>query len=553
MIRKGYEVNKENLEALREVDRDTRVNILKDRLLLFMAYYTPDTIEYPFSDFHYEMEKDIFDLRDGVVKSVMWIAFRESAKTTLAKASILHDICYQDEEYINVDSFDGDNSERILVDIVRHLQNNPLIKADFGELYNEQISRKNSAQKKITNFVTNQILDSKGYPTKKIIRVSSYNTQEPVRGRLHNNRRPTKLLLDDFENKKTINSEAYTKAIKDHINEFKTGLDQRRGKILYIANYISDTANVQELINKAESQPQRFRYRIIPVIQNGEPRWPQKYVMNKEELAEGDKRIPLDIIKEDLHSMEDGDFEWNTEMMCDPTANSNSYFTRQMFVPVKWEDIGEHVTDIYITIDTPSPKEKGIVYDGDYCGICINYKTSDHWNFEIYRFRTSPSGLLDKIFMIYDKAKSKARYVKVAWEDTHFTRGLELALKEKKAELASDLIMYWLQSKSENKDNRIKSGLLHRYENGGIRHIYREGRNTCHQLESELLKFGRNPEYDDCMDASAYQHGFAKDIKYKAGYKISIDTVIKGNSVNIPVNNMKWNDVFDLISGKYKK
>ena len=46
-----------------------------------------------------------------------------------------------------------------------------------------------------------------------------------MRGRIHGHQRPDFLLLDDFETNKTKDSEAITKSVIAHIDEFKGGLD----------------------------------------------------------------------------------------------------------------------------------------------------------------------------------------------------------------------------------------------------------------------------------------------------------------------------------------
>src|ERR1700684_787172 len=103
---------------------------------LFFCYYFVDYIKYQFAPFHFEMFDDIAGLMSTKYREVLWLMFRESAKTSIAKGFLTWLICFGKRKYLNVDSFDKENSERILFDIVLELQTNARIKADFGELFN---------------------------------------------------------------------------------------------------------------------------------------------------------------------------------------------------------------------------------------------------------------------------------------------------------------------------------------------------------------------------------------------------------------------------------
>lgn len=78
---------------------------------LFFAYYLPEYIKYPFADFHFRMFADTQRLLKGDIRELAWIMFRESAKTSIAKALIVYLICTEQRRYINVDSYDKGNAE----------------------------------------------------------------------------------------------------------------------------------------------------------------------------------------------------------------------------------------------------------------------------------------------------------------------------------------------------------------------------------------------------------------------------------------------------------
>ena len=127
-----------------------------------MAYYMGHYITYPFSRFHYDWFQDVEDLLAGRITELALIAFRESIKSTLAIALVLRQICYEGNEYINVDSYDSVNAKRLLYDVVNELQTNTRIKDDFGEIYNTKRTADEVTQKSVKDFVTNPTRDEHG-------------------------------------------------------------------------------------------------------------------------------------------------------------------------------------------------------------------------------------------------------------------------------------------------------------------------------------------------------------------------------------------------------
>ena len=98
------------------------------------------------------------DLVVGKIKDAAWLAYRESAKTSIAKMALAWIIARQvvidtlrqsgddvsrwgERHYINVDSYDKSNAESILFDVVTELQTNQLLIEDFGHLYNQPRSK----------------------------------------------------------------------------------------------------------------------------------------------------------------------------------------------------------------------------------------------------------------------------------------------------------------------------------------------------------------------------------------------------------------------------
>ena len=221
------QINKQALNKVVTGTSDERKYLCEQDFSLFMAYYFLDYIKYSFAPFHFEMFQDLKDLMAGKYREVAWIMFRESAKTSIAKIFLVYLICYKKKRYINVDSFDKENSERILFDIVSTLQTNNRLIADFGQLYNAPREKDKATMKRVSNFVTNNE-----------IRVEAHSTQESIRGRLHKDQRPDFFLFDDIETNKTRDSKAYTEQVIKHLEEVLAGLSVD-ASVLYLGNYIT--------------------------------------------------------------------------------------------------------------------------------------------------------------------------------------------------------------------------------------------------------------------------------------------------------------------------
>ena len=179
--------------------------------LRFYTYYFYDTIAYAHAQTHLDVMEAMWlviqsspnlpekyrttiplTAQERQIDEILWIGFRELAKTSQMKAFLTYVLAYDLRRYPNVDAYDGANSERILFDIVFALQTNPRLKNDFGDLYNTQRTKDESDQKRITDFVTNKVEEDDGTEGGRI-RVEAHTTGTPVRGRQHNYKRPDML------------------------------------------------------------------------------------------------------------------------------------------------------------------------------------------------------------------------------------------------------------------------------------------------------------------------------------------------------------------------
>ncbi len=466
-------INKAALDRVINGTKEERLYLCRKDFSLFFCYYFCDYIKYPFAPYHYDMFQDVSKLVEGEYREVAWIMFRESAKTSFAKIFLAWLICYSQKRYINVDSFDKENSERTLFDIVVEFQTNERIRNDFGELYNTKRTSSEATQKRVSNFITNNG-----------VRVEAHSTQESVRGRIHGHQRPDFLLLDDFETNKTKDSKAYTEQVVKHIDEFKSGLDST-ASILYLGNYITEYGSVQSLITRAKTDG-RLKVRMVPVIINGAPSWPQKYALKDEpgKVSLEDKRKQL------------GSQVFSAEMMNEPIDELTQEFFKKNFKYKKLEDVLKLRTRKFATIDTALSKGA----ESDATGVTKNYVTEDNfWHLEATDYRFNSKGLIDLIFRLHDEG-----FEKIGIEATAYTEAIEPFFLEECRVRNKYPYVVPLKHGGVMKETRIR-GLIPRYEAGTIYHI--EGK--CEVLEEQLLKFPRGI-HDDVADSTQYQNKIAE-------------------------------------------
>ncbi len=289
----------------------------------FAYYFFTEYFTYKSAGFHWDFYEDCQKLSDGTLKEAAWIAFRESAKTSIAKIFITWCLLYGKKRYINYDSYDKSNSEAALFDIAVSLQTNKKILADFGQLYYPSRQKaadgdlKEAKIKRISNFIT----ENK-------VKVEAFSTQEPIRGRIYQSWRPDLVILDDIESAKTKDSYPTIIKIREHIDEMRAGIPEN-GAILYLGNYITEDgviAYVMDILKNRENAV----IRNIPVISEGKVAWEDKYTLTDEEAISKnkDRIVPFISLEAKRRDLTDRVFE--SEMMNNPAKAGDNIFNRSV-------------------------------------------------------------------------------------------------------------------------------------------------------------------------------------------------------------------------------
>lgn len=478
-------MTKEALKKMIEGTPAERKFLAEQSFGLFCVYYFKDYFKYALSPYHYDFFTDCHDLVDNKIREVAWIAFRESGKTSIAKLFVIWLIANNKRRYINVDSFDKENAERILFDVAFEMTNNKRLQADFGVLFSKERSINDIKQNRINNFVCQNG-----------VRVEAHSTQESVRGRLHLNQRPDCLILDDIETNKTKDSQAYTKQVADHISEAMAGMSPD-GFMLYLGNYITEYGNIENLFKRAENDP-KIRVRNIPVIIDGKPAWESKYALTDEEAKKTGK-VSIEDKQRQL-----GSLVFSYEMMNQPIDDNLAEFKKEYIQ--YGEPKGNCLT--FVTID-PAVSEKTYA---DYTGITINKVNEDNfWYVQSYRQRMNTKDLIDHIFYIQQTYKPEV----IGIEKTAFTIAIEPFLQDEMRKRNIYPYIKPLTHTISSKEARIRA-LIPRWES---KSIFLYGDNT--DLLQEMRVFPKG-QHDDTLDSFAMQ----EEIAYKPHRQQDLDEIL---------------------------
>lgn len=320
----------EVIEFITQSTRSERLHLFEQSFPYYCLYYFPEFFTYPLAGFHWDFFDDCEKLASGELEEAAWIAFRESAKSTIAKAFICWLICYKKKRYINWDSYDKANAEQALFDVAGFLRTNANLLRDFGNLYKKK-KKKNPEE---TDIDDPQMKRIGSFITENGVKVEAFSTQESTRGRSFAFRgkiyRPDQYINDDIETSKTKDSLPVTEKIIEHIDEARSGTGVT-ASTLYLGNYITEEGVIAHIMERLKDREGKV-IRMIPVVYpDGSIAWPGKYVMTKQEAFEKNQGKPRDewVVAIEKKREDLGDSVFETEMMNNPGKSGDYFFDRE--------------------------------------------------------------------------------------------------------------------------------------------------------------------------------------------------------------------------------
>lgn len=488
-VKQKDEMTKEALQKMIDGTPEERKFLAENSFGLFCIYYFKDYFKYSLAPYHYDFIKDIEDLDNGKIREVVWIGFRESAKTTFAQLATIWFLTFKKRTYINVDSYSSANSERSLFDIAYLLLNNKRYIADFGAIYSRERGLNEMKQNKVDNFTTTNGC-----------RIEASTTGIDVRGRKHFEHRPDFRWVDDFETHDTKDSSKVTMSIRNNITSAMGGMEGHACQ-LYTANYLTEYGNVQWLMDRAKTD-KNIRVRNIPVMANGVPLWASKYALTDEE-AQKTGKVSIEDKQRQL-----GSLVFSYEMMNKPIDEMMAEFKKDFVQMETMEKVRQLDTRCYVTIDSAvSEKESA-----DFTGVTINWVSPENkWYVKTYRLKINSKDLIDHLFYI----KKTYNPMFIGLEETTFTMAIQPFLEDEMRKRNDFFSVTPVKHKGTNKEVRIR-GLIPRWEN---KSIFLIGDNT--ELLDEMRVFP-NGQHDDVLDSFSMQVNIAK-APFRKNSSFSID------------------------------
>lgn len=285
------ELIKTNPREFFSFDNTSTIEETVFRFNLFARRFYPKFFTSEDALFHKQIDKHNAEIWQGKINSFLDITFRGGSKTTKTKLflvfAILNDKSKQ-RKYIKVLCREASNSSQFTTDIYNLL-------ITVSEIYPDTFKKSLLKREETMS----------GFTTATGIKVQAGTIGSSQRGDVQDEARPDIIIFDDFEDRLTLRSAVISKSIWDTMEEARTGL-ARGGGAIYLANYLSEQGNVHKLVEKLEHKL------IIPIIENGEPTWKDRYTL------------------EDIKLIQKEADDYEGEYLCKPDASKDIYFDREI-------------------------------------------------------------------------------------------------------------------------------------------------------------------------------------------------------------------------------
>jgi len=232
-------------------------------LAYFTFIYLAHYIKSPVPDFHWELYKYLEKDGNGLAEIV---AFRGSAKSTIASLALpLWSALFDKRNFIIIISDTNTQAKQIISNIIYELENNELIRADFGSM------KMTSEDWTATNILL-----------KNEVRVMSRSRGQKMRGLRHKQFRPDLIICDDIENIDDVKKKEGRDKTEDwFFSDCYPCMDSKTGKMVVLGNLLHQDSFVSRLKVKIPLIKGAF-YREFPLIdQDGTNLWPEEYTDEK--------------------------------------------------------------------------------------------------------------------------------------------------------------------------------------------------------------------------------------------------------------------------------
>lgn len=248
------------LEKIRQ-DAEVRKKLGQESFAYFMAIYFPRYLSYESSEMHNEMFRVAEDTK---TKLSVVVAFRGSAKSTIF--SLVYPIwavlgC-QNKKFVILASNTQKQSSLHFANLKRELENNEILKSDFGPFIAEDGDWSNS---RLIVSPTNA-------------RIMAASVDQNIRGARHDQYRPDLVIADDIEDLESVK----TLEGRDKIERWLTGdilpIGDQNTKIVIVGNLLHEDSVLMRLKERNRKNPTDSQFLEFPLLdEKGNIAWPGKY------------------------------------------------------------------------------------------------------------------------------------------------------------------------------------------------------------------------------------------------------------------------------------
>lgn len=245
-------------------DYETR-RMMAKTLKGFCLVYLPHYLTIAPADFHEEL---LDTLGNHQQKMIEVLGFRGSAKSTFGSlalplwAALEHPKLYP---FILPIADTSLQSAINIANIKEELENNPLIRQDYGEIqgkFGEDFSLESEEEWQAKNMLL-----SNG------VRILARSRGQKVRGLRHRQDRPSLVIIDDPEDLEWVR----TKENRDKTERWLRGevipaIDEAQGRLVVIGNQLHTDALMARM-----SRYKNFKHLEYALVENERTRWPAKY------------------------------------------------------------------------------------------------------------------------------------------------------------------------------------------------------------------------------------------------------------------------------------
>lgn len=246
-------------------DKTFRRSLCRQSFYWFFHTYFSHYITYPTADF----QREIFALlEDPKIKTVAIVAFRTSAKSTIATLAyvIWSMLGTPKKKYILVVSQTQNLSRQIHTNIKQELEFNSLLVSDFGP-FSEEADEWRANSVVIPQYGT---------------RITAISASEGTRGLRHMQYRPDLVIVDDVEDTELVKTKENRNSIWDWLTSEIIPIGDETTKYVYVGNMLHEDSLMMRIKQSIKNNTMEGIYRQYPLIDDkGKVLWKSRFPTQK--------------------------------------------------------------------------------------------------------------------------------------------------------------------------------------------------------------------------------------------------------------------------------